>query len=111
MRERGTHPGPAPAGRHAEGIEALRKAVFEPAAVTSREVRRAAALGGELADPLGAYLRKVRDSSYRVSDHDVDELRSAGHREEEIFELTVAAALGAALDRYDRAIGAMGVDA
>ena len=48
-----------------------------------------------------AYLEKVRRHAYRVTDDDVEGLRAAGLSEDEIFELTVAAAAGAGLQRLE----------
>jgi alkylhydroperoxidase family enzyme len=55
-----------------------------------------------------AYLAKVRDGAYAVTDDDVDQLRESGFTEDEIFEQTVAAALAEGLRRLDAAIGAIG---
>ena len=54
-----------------------------------------------------AYLGTVRDASYRITDHDVSALKAAGCTEEEIFEITVAAAARAALQRLDLGLKAM----
>jgi alkylhydroperoxidase family enzyme len=43
----------------------------------------------------------VRRHAYRVTDGQVEALRAAGLSEDEVFELTVAAAVGAGLDRLD----------
>ena len=40
-----------------------------------------------------AYLAKVREGAYTVTDADVDSLRAAGLSEDEIFEQTVTAAI------------------
>jgi alkylhydroperoxidase family enzyme len=50
-----------------------------------------------------AYLAKVRTKAYTVTDADVDALRGAGLSEDEIFEQTVAAAIGEGLRRLDAA--------
>jgi alkylhydroperoxidase family enzyme len=55
-----------------------------------------------------AYLAKVRDGAYAVTDDDVDQLRESGFTEDEIFEQTVAAALAEGLRRLDAAIGVIG---
>src|SRR5207237_311286 len=52
---------------------------------------------------MAEYLVKVRDRAYAVSDADVEALRSAGCSEEEIFEQTVAVAIGEGLRRLDAA--------
>jgi alkylhydroperoxidase family enzyme len=43
----------------------------------------------------------VHRHAYRVVDADVEALRDAGWSEEAIFELTIAAALGAGLRRLE----------
>ena len=94
--------------RHAQQLTAIRQAVLDGDGVTSR-ARRASAAAGERADPpLESYLAKVRDASYRITDRDVAALKTAGVGEEEIFELTIATALGAALRRFDAGMRAMG---
>ena len=55
----------------------------------------------------GSYLEQVRSGAYSVSDRDVAELRVAGLSDDEIFELTVAAAVGAGLVRLDAALGTL----
>ncbi len=55
-------------------------------------------------DPrLADYLEKVHDRAYTVTDADVDRLKDAGISEDEIFEQTVAAAIGEGLRRWDAA--------
>ena len=55
-------------------------------------------------DPrLAAYLEKVRLRAYEITDADVQSLKDAGVTEDEIFEQTVAAALGEGLRRFDAA--------
>ena len=109
MRNRTGRTPVAAADRHADRIAALRRAVFDSDAVTDRATRAEAAIGGDVPDPLASYLTKVREASYRITDADADvaALRNAGHSEEEIFELTVAAALGAALRSRDAGLRAL----
>lgn len=64
-------------------------------------LRRAAAGGGPLPEPAQRYVDKVHRHAYRVVDADVEVLRDAGWSEEAIFELTIAAALGAGLRRLE----------
>jgi alkylhydroperoxidase family enzyme len=49
----------------------------------------------------------VRLHAYKVSDRDVQELKDAGFREDEIFEHTVSAAVAAGLARRDAALDAL----
>ncbi|MFB9690949.1 hypothetical protein [Amycolatopsis plumensis] len=69
----------------------------------------AARLDGDLPEPLRAYAQTVREASHRITDADVERLRSAGHSEDEIFEVTVAAAVGAALTSFEAGRRAAGV--
>jgi alkylhydroperoxidase family enzyme len=57
---------------------------------------------------MSPYLEKVRDRAYTVVDRDVDALREAGLSEDEIFEQTVAVAIGEGLRRLDLAEEAIG---
>jgi len=45
------------------------------------------------------YVQKVTQSAYKVTDQDIETLLDAGYSEDQIFELTVSAALGAGLAR------------
>jgi len=93
--------------RHADLVAALRRAVFDSPGETEPRTRHAAGSGGPLPEPWGAYADKVRDHSYRVTDADIAFLKAAGRTEEEIFEITVAAAMGAALHRLDAGLRAV----
>ena len=108
MRKRKAHTQDiAAVNRHADKVAALRRAVLESDSVTAPALRRTAAAGGDVPAPLGPYLAKVREASFRISDADVADLRTAGYGEEELFELTIAAALGAALQRRDAGLAAL----
>lgn len=85
---------------HGDPVEDLRHAVLTAPAVTTPDLRRAAATGDGAAEPWRSYTALVRDASHRVTDADVDRLTAAGHSEDEVFEVTVAAAVGAALDAH-----------
>jgi alkylhydroperoxidase family enzyme len=50
---------------------------------------------------LEAYLDKVRRHAYRITDEDVEALTRAGYSDDVVFELTVAAAVAAGLERLD----------
>jgi alkylhydroperoxidase family enzyme len=99
------------ARRHAKRIAALRRAVFESPGKTDRGTRASAANGGPLQEPVASYAAKVTDQSYRISDADFGALKAAGLTEDQIFEITVASALGAALRRLDAGMRALGGEA
>ncbi len=56
---------------------------------------------------LQPYLEKVRRGAYAVADRDVEELKDAGHSEDEIFEHTVSAAVSAGLERLRAGLEAL----
>jgi len=86
---------------HGGPVENLRHAVLAAPAGTDPALRAAAATGAGLAEPWESYTALVRDASYRVTSADIARLAAAGLTEDEIFEVTVAAAVGAALRSYD----------
>jgi AhpD family alkylhydroperoxidase len=94
--------------RHGDAVENLRHAVLEAPATTDPALRTAAATGDPLPEPWQSYATAVRDASYKITDTDIDRLTGAGHTEEEIFEVTVAAALGAAVHGFDAGRRALG---
>jgi AhpD family alkylhydroperoxidase len=97
--------------RHGDAVENIRHAVLDAPAVTDPALRAAAAAGGALSDPWKSYATTVRDASYKVTDADVERLIAAGHTEDEIFEVTVAAAVGATLRGFEAGRRALATDA
>jgi hypothetical protein len=61
----------------------------------------------ELPVVLAAYVDKVARHAYKVTDEDVVTLLRAGSSDDALFELTVSAALGAALLRLERGLAAL----
>jgi alkylhydroperoxidase family enzyme len=53
------------------------------------------------------YVATVRQHAYRVTDTQVEALRAAGLSEDEVFELTVAAATAAGLERFEAGLRAL----
>jgi alkylhydroperoxidase family enzyme len=92
-----------------ELLEQLRRTVFGSPGATDPATRLAAGTGEAPPEPLGSYAGKVRDQAYRVSDADIARLRAAGHSEDEIFEITVAAAVGAALRSLEAGLAALSI--
>lgn len=68
---------------------------------SSPAARAAAASDIALPDPLACYAENVRDRSFRITDADFDALKHAGHTEDEIFEITIAAAWGGAWSKFE----------
>ena len=88
-------------------FDELRRRVLDGRGELDAAIRRAAFEGGAVPPALDAYVTKVRECAYKVTDTDVAKIRAAGWSEERIFELTIATALGAALTRHDRARAAL----
>lgn len=67
-------------------------------------LRIAALEGTGGAGPLQPFVDKVRNQAWDVSEADVDGLRDRDLSEDQIFELTIAAAVGAGLERLEAAM-------
>jgi alkylhydroperoxidase family enzyme len=80
---------------------ALRRAVFDRAS----NLHRLSSV--ELPPALAAYVDNVAQHAYKVTDEDVTGLQRAGNSDDALFELTVSAALGAALERLERGMAAL----
>ncbi|GHE77567.1 hypothetical protein GCM10017786_03800 [Amycolatopsis deserti] len=85
-----------------EPVANLRHAVFEAPAVTPPSLRLAAEVGAP--EPWRPYTALVREASHRITDADIAKLPAT---EDEIFEVTVAAAVGAALSTFDTGLRAL----
>ena len=107
-------------GRYREHVERLVQAVLATAGDTDVSLRhaveaRAAALGGRTPvlsnEPVPAavdcYVGNVALHAYKVTDAEIEALKAGGYSEDAIFEITMSAALGAALGRLERGLGAL----
>lgn len=81
-------------------------AVKEGPGVTPPSLRQAVARG-EPPEELRALVEKIRRHAWRVTDEDVDALR-ARYDEDALFEIIVAAAVGAAEARLEAGLRALG---
>lgn len=88
-----------------ETLERLRSRILDGPGQLEGALRRRAFHNdfATLPTPIGVYVDKVHRHAYEVTDDDTEGLRQAGLSEDQIFELTVAAALGAGLSRFERA--------
>lgn len=87
-------------------------AVLKTPGETSEAVRRSAmdhAAGARDRVPpaLTSYVDTVARHAYRVTDADVAALHAAGYSDDSLFEITVAAAVGAAMHRLERGLAAL----
>jgi len=67
------------------------------------ELRAVAAGPASAPEAMSAYLAKVRDRAYTVTDADLAALEGQGISQDEIFEQTVGVAIREGLRRLDRA--------
>lgn len=105
--------------RYTELAENQRRAALESEGVTDPSLRRAvfarsaelsggpAAGMGEIPADLREYVDTVARHAYRITDEDLQALRRAGYSEDAIFEISVAAAVGAGLARLERGLGVL----
>ena len=104
---------------HAAYTQRLIEVVLTSPGDTEPSVRRAVAalsaqLGGHLPSnvdvvppELISYIKKVALHAYKTTDEDIEMLLQAGYSEDAIFEITLAATLGAGMARLERGLRAL----
>jgi alkylhydroperoxidase family enzyme len=70
-------------------------------------LRQAAQPDREAPPDFAPYLEKVRRNAYKVTDGDLEALKSAGYSEDVIFEQTVSVAVAAGLKRLEAGLGVL----
>jgi alkylhydroperoxidase family enzyme len=99
--------------RHAQFELRLRESVLGPAGHSHVGIRANAAAYAANLDAAGlpqalrTYVDRVARYAYRITDAEIEALKRAGYSEDAIFEVTVAAALGAGLHRLQRGLAAL----
>lgn len=84
--------------------QVLQATVLSGPGTTEPGLRAAAAANNGLSGPSADYVAKVHKQATTVEDADVRALLDSGLSEDQVFELTVAAATGAGLSRLDRVL-------
>lgn len=84
-------------GERGETDLSLRRAVLD----------RARSGEGQVPEALREFVDKVCERPWTVSDEDFTRLRAAGYSEDQLYELTLACALGAGLERFDAGLRAL----
>jgi alkylhydroperoxidase family enzyme len=84
-------------GERGETDPSLRRAVLD----------RARSGKGQVPEALREFVEKVCDRPWTVRDEDFTRLRAAGYSEDQLYELTLACALGAGLERFDAGLRAL----
>jgi hypothetical protein len=85
----------------------LEDAILRHAGVLDVSVRQSLASGQQIPEPLAVYVEKVDRYAFRVTDDDVQALRTAGYSDGQIFEATLSIALGAAQERLRAGLDAL----
>jgi hypothetical protein len=83
--------------------EDLRRAVFSYVGALTRSTPSPP----QIAPDIETYIRKVALNAYKVLDREVDALRAAGYSVDDVFEMTVAAAVSAGVTRMEIALAAL----
>jgi len=85
----------------------LQDAVFLSPGTLDSAVRQAAGEGAPMPGALGQYMRKVEQRDYKAIHNCIEDLRSECYSDDQIFEATVSAALGAGVKRLQLALNAL----
>lgn len=84
-------------------------AITEAKGETAADMRRALVEGrcDQVPAALKPYAEKVARRAWEITDADVDALRARGYTEDQIFEATASAAMGAAVMRLNKAMAVL----
>lgn len=93
--------------RYADQVNDLEARALQGDGALDPDVRMAAFQGRAMPEPLKAYVEKVRKHAYKVIDRDVEEMRAAGYSDDQLFELTIATALGEGRRKLDIGLKAL----
>jgi hypothetical protein len=96
-------------GRYDQYVEKVRAMLLDSPAELPSETRLAIVNRDTKAIPaqLRPYVLKVALHAYKVEDEDITGLKRNGMSEDQIFEATTAAAVGAALLRLEKGMAAL----
>ena len=95
--------------RHAEALARLEARLRTGPGELSSRTRAAGIDGDPVPDPLAQeYVETIRLHAFKLTGRRLQELAEVGWTDGEIFELTVAAAFGAAKRRLDAGLQALG---
>ena len=94
-------PADDPTERHRTRLDELGAAILNGRGVLPPEARQAAARNDRVPELFADYVDTIHRHAYRVTDRMVRELEEAGAGDDEVFEISVAAAYGAARERLE----------
>ena len=93
--------------RHGSLAAALETSVLDSTGSVPAELRRALTHGGEVPAELEAYVLQLRTRASAMMDADMAAVVAAGYTEDEVYEVTVATALGEGLRRLRAGLAAL----
>ena len=85
-------------------MRCLTEAVFRGPGTLESTVRQAYGSGVQMGGVLGHYVNKVAQRDYKEIDACIADLRSRGYSDDQVFEATVSAAVGAGVKRLQLAL-------
>lgn len=85
----------------------LRASVLDGPGSLAPDIRRKLAQRRSVAEPLDRFAEVVFDRAYDAQDEDVQALLSAGYTEDQVYEATLAIAVGAGLSRLEAGLAAV----
>jgi hypothetical protein len=92
---------PSPVDPYQSKLRRVQDSVLRGPGTVPSAIRQKICDGREISGALGDYGRKVAEHAYLITDDDFAELKKASFTDDQIFEATVSAALGAGLIRLD----------
>jgi hypothetical protein len=100
-------PADDPTDRHRRKLDALGAAILSGGGVLPPEARQAAARNDGAPEPFATFVDTIHRHAYRVTDRMVAGLAEAGAGDDEVFEMSIAAAYGAARERLEAGLRAV----
>ncbi len=93
--------------RYDRKMRRLLNAVLAGPGALAPSIRQDISEGREVSGVLGSYVKKVADHAYLITDDDIAGLQRAHYTDDQIFEATVSAALGAGVLRLECVLRAL----
>jgi hypothetical protein len=85
--------------KYAEAVRGLLDAVGSSPGEVDSQVRRDLLAAKPISGALGSFAIKVQHNPTNITDEHIASLRAAGHSDEVIYEIIIAASVGAAMER------------
>ena len=90
-----------------EALKTLKSRILEGSGRALPSLREAAFNNSNVAQPLSRLVDKVANRAYTVTDGEIAAAKESGLSEDQLFEIIVCAAIGAANRQYGTALAAL----